>query len=187
MARSAGLLLYRWREGRPEVFLIHPGGPFFRKREEGAWAIPKGGIDEGEAPFETACREFREETGFEPPEGPYAELGEIRQRSGKRVRAWAAEGDCDPEKLDSAFFEMEWPPRSGNKQSFPEADRAGWFDLPAAKLRLHFAQSAFVDALAKHLEVPVPEQTAPHPAKKKKKRTKRGKKKRRGGGQNEKR
>ncbi|OPY11960.1 MAG: RNA pyrophosphohydrolase [Syntrophaceae bacterium PtaB.Bin038] len=133
--RSAGLLLYRVRAGRLEVFLVHPGGPFWAKKDLGAWSIPKGGIDEAEDPLEAARREFEEETGFRP-EGLFRKLEPVRQRSGKIVYAWAVEGDCDPAALRSNTFEMEWPPRSGRHREFPEVDRAGWFDLETANNKI---------------------------------------------------
>jgi predicted NUDIX family NTP pyrophosphohydrolase len=128
---SAGLLLYRVREGILEVFLVHPGGPFWAKKDLGAWSIPKGEIDEGEDPLEAARREFEEETGFRPG-GMFRELAPVRQRSGKIVHAWAVEGDCESAAIRSNTFTMEWPPRSGRQQEFPEVDRAGWFGIPQA-------------------------------------------------------
>ncbi len=132
---SAGLLLYRIREGAVEVFLVHPGGPFWAKKDLGAWSIPKGEIAEGEDPLEAARREFKEETGFRP-EGEFREFEPVRQRSGKVVHAWAVEGDCDPTAIRSNTFEMEWPPRSGRRQEYPEVDRAGWFGLDRAKEKI---------------------------------------------------
>lgn len=133
--RSAGLLLYRVRERAAEVFLVHPGGPFWSRKDLGAWSIPKGEIAEGEDPLEAARREFEEETGFRP-EGEFRELEPVRQRSGKVVHAWAVEGDCDPAVIRSNTFSMEWPPRSGRRQQYPEVDRAGWFDLERAKEKI---------------------------------------------------
>lgn len=133
--RSAGLLLYRVREETLEVFLVHPGGPFWARKDLGVWSIPKGEIDEGEDPLEAARREFEEETGFRP-EGEFRELTPIRQRSGKIVHAWAVEGDCDPTILRSNIFTLEWPPRSGRQKEFPEADRAGWFSLTQAREKI---------------------------------------------------
>ncbi len=132
---SAGLLLYRFRAGVLEVFLIHPGGPFWEKKDLGAWSIPKGELDEGEDAFEAARREFEEETGFRP-EGIFLELTPVRQRSGKIVHAWAVEGDCDSRAVRSNTFTMEWPPRSGRQQEFPEVDRAGWFTVDLAKEKI---------------------------------------------------
>jgi predicted NUDIX family NTP pyrophosphohydrolase len=140
--RSAGILLFRHRPTGPEVLLVHPGGPFWARRDAGAWSIPKGEHDDGEEPVDTARREFGEEL---------VPLGEIRQRSGKRVQAWAAEGDLDPEAVRSNTFELEWPPKSGRVQTFPEVDRAGWFALDEAQERLLPAQAAFVERLREHL------------------------------------
>ena len=121
--RSAGLLLYRRSERGTEVFLVHPGGPFWAKKDLGAWSIPKGEYAEDEAALAAARREFQEETGF-AIEGDFLDLGTVRQTGGKLVTAWALEGDCDPSAVHSNTFEMEWPPRSGKKQTFPEIDRA---------------------------------------------------------------
>lgn len=142
-ALSAGLLLVRSR-GTLEHFLVHPGGPYFRGRDDGAWSLPKGLVGEGEDPLAAARRELREETGFAPPEGPYVELGEVRLRSGKRVVAWAVAGDVDPARLVSDTFELEWPPRSGRRASFPEVDRGGWFDARSAAKKLSAAQVPFL-------------------------------------------
>jgi predicted NUDIX family NTP pyrophosphohydrolase len=151
-ARSAGILLYRRGSSGPEVLLVHPGGPFWARRDAGAWSIPKGEHAEGEEPVDTARREFAEETGHTLPLDELVPLGEIRQRSGKRVQAWAAEGDLDPDAVESNTFELEWPPRSGRLQTFPEVDRAGWFPLEEAVERLLPAQTAFVERLRAHLD-----------------------------------
>ncbi|MGE3273532.1 MAG: NUDIX domain-containing protein [Vicinamibacterales bacterium] len=148
---SAGLLLYRHREGRLEVLLIHPGGPYWARRDEGAWSIPKGTPEPGEDLITTARREFAEETGFAAP-GPAIPLGSIRQKAGKVVHAWAVEGDADPAALSSNTFEMEWPPRSGRRQVFPEVDRCAWLDLDAARAKMLPAQAAFLDRLSDALE-----------------------------------
>lgn len=132
---SAGLLLYRIRDGILEVFLVHPGGPFWEKKDLGVWSIPKGVIDEGEEPLEAARREFEEETSLRP-EGIFRELAPVRQRSGKIVHAWAVEGDCDPAAVRSNTFTMEWPPRSGRMQEIPEVDRGGWFAVDLAKEKI---------------------------------------------------
>jgi predicted NUDIX family NTP pyrophosphohydrolase len=132
---SAGLLLYRIRGGTLEVFLAHPGGPFWSKKDLGVWSIPKGEIDEGEEPLGAARREFEEETGFRP-EGIFRELTPVRQRSGKIVHAWAVEGDCDATAIRSNTFTLEWPPRSGRHLEVPEVDRAGWFDSDAAREKI---------------------------------------------------
>jgi predicted NUDIX family NTP pyrophosphohydrolase len=146
---SAGLLLYRRRSGDLEVLLVHPGGPFWAKKDDGAWSIPKGEYDAGEDPLEVATREFEEELGVAPPPVDAAvPLGELRQPSGKRVSAWAVEGDAEVEDVRSNTFPMEWPPRSGRMQEFPEVDRAGWFDLDAARRKLLKGQVAFLDRLA---------------------------------------
>lgn len=144
---SAGILLWRRREGRLEVLLGHPGGPYFAGKDADHWTVLKGEIDPGEDPLEVACREFEEETGHEAPKGPATPLGDIRQKSGKRVIAWAVEGDLDPETAVSNAFEMEWPPRSGRKQDFPEIDRVAWFDLVEARVKIKAAQTAFLDRL----------------------------------------
>jgi predicted NUDIX family NTP pyrophosphohydrolase len=141
--QSAGLLLYRVREGILEVFLVHPGGPFWAKKDLGAWSIPKGEIDEGEDPLEAARREFEEETGFRPG-GMFRGLTPLRQRSGKIVHAWAVEGDCDPRAIRSNSFAMEWPPRSGRQQEFSEVDRADWFSISEARERILDGQRALL-------------------------------------------
>ncbi len=143
---SAGLLLYHIREGVLEVFLVHPGGPFWKNKDLGAWSIPKGEIDEGEDPLGAARREFEEETGFRP-EGNFLELAPVRQRSGKIVHAWAVEGDCDPRAARSNTFTMEWPPRSGRQQEFPEVDRAGWFAADAAEEKILEGQRGLLEQL----------------------------------------
>jgi predicted NUDIX family NTP pyrophosphohydrolase len=147
MARlSAGLLLYRRRTGRLEVFLVHPGGPFWAKKDEGVWSIPKGECAEGEEPVAAARREVAEETGVVVA-GDLLPLGEVRQAGGKRVAAWAVEMDFDPAVVRSNAFSMEWPPKSGKLREFPEVDRADWFPIAAAKTKLLSAQVAFVDRL----------------------------------------
>jgi len=138
------LLLYRFHEGTLEVFLVHPGGPFWAKKDLGAWSIPKGEIDEGEDPLEAARREFEEETGFRP-EGMFRELTPVKQRSGKIVHTWAVEGDCDSAAIRSNTFSMEWPPRSGRQQEFPEVDRAGWFSIPEAREKILDVQRALME------------------------------------------
>lgn len=136
MARkSAGLIMYRRREGRLQVFLVHPGGPFWKDKDLGAWSIPKGEYPPEEDPLSAAKREFQEETSFKA-DGPFMELTPVTQPGGKVVQAWAFEGDCDPTAVKSNTFWMEWPPRSGKRQAFPEVDRAAWFDLEEAKERI---------------------------------------------------
>jgi predicted NUDIX family NTP pyrophosphohydrolase len=143
---SAGLLMYRWLHGAVEVFLVHPGGPFWKNKDDGSWSIPKGEYPEGEDPLEAARREFREETGFEP--GPnLAALGDLRQPSGKILSVWAFEGDCDPAELRSNTFSTEWPPKSGRTSEFPEVDRGAWFSIDAAKTKLLKGHVAFLDRL----------------------------------------
>jgi predicted NUDIX family NTP pyrophosphohydrolase len=149
--RSAGILLYRRRDGATEVLLVHPGGPFWAKKDRGAWSIPKGEYEEGEDPLVVALREFEEETGQPPPRADLVELGEVRQRGGKVVTAWAAPGDVDPATITSNTFTLEWPPRSGSRREFPEVDRAGWFDLATARDKLLATQAELVDRLREHL------------------------------------
>ena len=145
--RSAGILLYRLRDGAPEVLLVHPGGPFWARKDERAWSIPKGEYDDGEDPRACALREFEEETGTALPPGELVELGSVKQKGGKVVTAWGAEGDLDADAVRSNTFTMEWPPRSGRMQEFPEVDRAGWFGLDEAREKLNPAQAALLDRL----------------------------------------
>ena len=144
--RSAGLLMYRRRNSEIEVFLVHPGGPYWSKKDLGAWSIPKGEHLGGEEPFDVAKREFEEETGF-APSGNFIGLGDLKQPGGKIVNAWAFEGDCDPEKLKSNTFMMEWPPRSGRRIEVPEVDRGCWYSIEEARSRLLPGQRAFLDRL----------------------------------------
>ena len=144
---SAGILLYRRRDSGIEVLLVHPGGPFWAKKDDGAWSIPKGEVDGDEALLDAARREFREETGF-PVDGSFHALPPVRQPGGKTVHAWAVAGDCDPSAVRSNRFTLEWPPRSGRMQDFPEVDRAGWFDLAAARRKLTRGQLPLLEALA---------------------------------------
>ena len=143
---SAGILLYRKRDGEIEVFLVHPGGPFWAKKDEGAWSIPKGEYTEGEDPLAVAKREFREETGSEVS-GNCAALVPLKQPSGKVIAAWAVEGEVDPASLRSNTFSMEWPPKSGKYQEFPEVDRALWCGLAIARKKLLPGQRSFLDQL----------------------------------------
>lgn len=133
---SAGLILYRMQSGKLEVLLVHPGGPFWSKKDEGAWFVPKGELNVGEEPLAGAKREFEEETGLKP-EGEFLALGSVKQKSGKTIVAWAFEGDCDPSSIKSNTFTIEWPPKSGRQQEFPEIDRAGFFTVPQAKAKMH--------------------------------------------------
>lgn len=150
--RSAGLLLYRRTGTVVEVLLVHPGGPYWARRDDGAWSLPKGEYTADEDPLEVAYREFREELGTDAPSGPEpAFLGEVRQSGGKRVSAWAVEGDLDVSVVRSNTFAMEWPPGSGATREFPEVDRAGWFDLDAAHRKLIAAQVEFLDRLSARL------------------------------------
>jgi predicted NUDIX family NTP pyrophosphohydrolase len=149
---SAGLIMYRVRDRIVEVLLVHPGGPLWAKKDQGAWSIPKGEISPGEDALSRAKREFEEETGV-IPEGEFVPLGTITQKSGKKVQAWAFAGDCDPKRVRSNTFEMEWPPRSGQKQEFPEVDRAEFFEIEEAKRRINAAQSGLLSELH-HLLLP---------------------------------
>lgn len=146
--QSAGLILYRLGQAGPEVFLVHPGGPFWRRRDQGAWSIPKGEHGEREDGLAAAVREFREETGLEAPDVEWRSLGSVRQRGGKVVAAWAGRGELDPDRVRSNTFELEWPPRSGRTATFPEVDRAGWFDLATARHLVNAGQVPFIDRLA---------------------------------------
>jgi predicted NUDIX family NTP pyrophosphohydrolase len=144
--QSAGILLYRFRDNQLQFFLIHPGGPFFSKKDNGSWSIPKGEFNNDENPLDAAKREFMEETG-QPIDGKFIELEPVIQKAGKKVYAWAVEGDVDHEAIVSNLFEMEWPPRSGKKQTFPEVDKASWFDIEEAKAKINAAQFGFVEEL----------------------------------------
>ena len=151
MARtSAGLLLYRWREGRLEVFLVHPGGPFWARKDQGAWSIPKGEFTAGEDPLLAARREVEEETGL-VPDGAFVALSPLRQAGGKIVHAFALEGDCDPTAIRSNSFTIEWPPRSGQRREFPEVDRAAWFALAEAKRKILKSQLGLLEELVELL------------------------------------
>jgi predicted NUDIX family NTP pyrophosphohydrolase len=144
--QSAGILLYRFINKQLQVFLVHPGGPFFKNKDDGTWSIPKGEFLDDEEALTAAKREFEEETG-QLIDGSFILLEPITQKSGKKVYAWAVEGDIDHETIFSNTFEMEWPPKSGKKQAFPEVDRAGWFDTETAKVKIISAQIALVDNL----------------------------------------
>ncbi|MGW3018724.1 NUDIX domain-containing protein [Streptomyces longwoodensis] len=148
--RSAGLLLFRRTADGPQVLLGHMGGPFFARKDAGAWTVPKGEYEPDEPAWEAARREFREELGLEPPDGEAIALGEVRQTNGKLVTAWAVEADLDPAAVVPGTFTMEWPPRSGRLREFPELDRVAWFGLAQARAVIVTAQAAFLDRLAEH-------------------------------------
>ena len=151
-AASAGLVLYRRRDGNVEVFLAHPGGPFWARRDEGAWTVPKGMIEAGEDALAAAVREFSEETGL-VPSGPYLSLGEVRQKSGKIVHAWASEGDADPSCVRSNVVSMEWPRGSRRMMTFPEVDRCAWFSLEEAMRRILSSQRPLLERLEELVSV----------------------------------
>jgi len=150
---SAGLLMYRHRDGQVEVFVVHPGGPFWAKKDLGSWTIPKGEYPESEDPLHAAQREFQEETGFRA-EGSFIPLGDLKQPSGKMLTAWAFEGDCDPGQLKSNTFPLEWPPRSGRQVEFPEIDCGEWFEIEAAREKLLPGQRPLLDRLLQKLTTP---------------------------------
>jgi predicted NUDIX family NTP pyrophosphohydrolase len=151
--RSAGILLYRLATGAPEVLLVHPGGPYWARRDLGAWTIPKGELEEGESAPECALRELGEELGAAPAVAVenLVELGSVRQKAGKVVEAWAVEADFDPARLRSNTFALEWPPRSGSEREFPEVDRAEWFEPERAEQKILPAQAPLIDRLLEHL------------------------------------
>jgi predicted NUDIX family NTP pyrophosphohydrolase len=143
---STGLVVYRQRAGALEVFLVHPGGPFWAKKDFGVWSIPKGEVEPGQDSLAEAQRELREETGCQV-DGEFRPLKPVKQAGGKIVHAWAIAGDCDADRIVSNEFAVEWPPRSGRRQNFPEVDRAAWFDLPTARQKINPAQAALLDEL----------------------------------------
>jgi predicted NUDIX family NTP pyrophosphohydrolase len=145
--KSAGIVLYRSGAAGIEVLLVHPGGPFWAKKDAGVWSIPKGEYEDDEDPLACALREFEEETGTRLGSDDVVELGSVRQKSGKQVTAWAVAGDLDPDTVRSNTFSMEWPPRSGRKAEFPEVDRADWFGLDVAREKLVTAQAELLDRL----------------------------------------
>jgi predicted NUDIX family NTP pyrophosphohydrolase len=154
--QSAGILLYRLSGGQLEVLLVHPGGPFFARKDTGVWSIPKGEFD-GEDRVAAAKREFAEETGAQAPDSDdYLELGSVKNKSGKTIYAFAVQGDLDVTKIKSNTFDLEWPPKSGEIRQFPEVDNAGWFDIQKAKQKVNSAQSEFVDRLCAELHIIVP-------------------------------
>lgn len=144
--QSAGILLYRKNVNTLQVFLVHPGGPFFVNKDDGSWSVPKGEFLDDEDPLEAAKREFEEETG-KVINGKFIALNPVTQKGGKTVQAWAVEGDIDPAIIKSNHFEIEWPPRSGKQKTFPEIDRAAWFDLDVARVKINPAQAVFIDEL----------------------------------------
>ena len=148
---SAGILMYRYCASKLEIFLVHPGGPFWKNKDVGAWSIPKGEFDKGEDPLEAAKREFQEETGFAVI-GSFIALGPVRQAGGKLVHTWAVEGDCKAEFIKSNSFTMEWPPRSGRRKEFPEVDRAGWFSIELAREKILEGQLMLLDELQRKLK-----------------------------------
>ncbi|MFE2642045.1 NUDIX domain-containing protein [Streptomyces nigra] len=148
--RSAGLLLFRRTDAGPEVLLGHMGGPYFARRDAGAWTVPKGEYTQDEPAWDAARREFEEELGLPPPEGEAVPLGEVKQAGGKTVTVWAVEADLDPAAVVPGTFTMEWPPRSGRTQEFPELDRVAWLSLDRAREVIVKAQAAFLDRLAEH-------------------------------------
>jgi predicted NUDIX family NTP pyrophosphohydrolase len=156
MKQSAGLLVYRKSSNGVEVLIVHPGGPFWAKKDKGAWSIPKGEFEDDDA-LVAAKREFQEETGQKPPAGKYTELGSVKNKSGKVIYAWAVEGDLDVSIVQSNTFTMQWPPRSGQEQEFAEVDRAGWFTPEKAIEKLNVAQVAFVERLVEILGLDLPE------------------------------
>ncbi len=151
--RSAGILLFRRRGGDCDVLLVHPGGPFWRKKDDGAWFIPKGELAEGEEPIAAARREFREELGSEPPDGELLALGVVKNKGGKSIFAWALEGDIDLGTFESNTFTLEWPPRSGKMRDFPEVDRAVFFSAPEAARKIHAAELPLLERLLDALQV----------------------------------
>lgn len=154
MKQSAGLLVYSHRDSQIEVLIVHPGGPYFSKKDFGVWGIPKGNIDDGEKPIEAAKREFKEEIGVNPPQGKLIELGEVKYPSGsKSIIAWAIEGMVDLTKFKSNSIEIEWPPRSGKRQEFPEIDKAEWCGLELASKRMFGPQVIFLERLAEALQI----------------------------------
>ncbi|MCG6936931.1 MAG: NUDIX domain-containing protein [Gammaproteobacteria bacterium] len=151
MKNSAGLLIYRNHDNRTEVLLVHPGGPLWAKKDAASWSIPKGEFEEGENPLEAAKREFSEETGHVVPEGELLPLEPVKQSSEKIVHAWYLKGDVDAAAIHSNMFEMEWPPKSGTLQEFPEVDKAAWYGLDEAKFKIHKGQIPIIEELEKVL------------------------------------
>lgn len=162
-AQSAGLLAYRLNGDEPEVFIVHPGGPFFANKDNGVWTIPKGLYEADEEAVDAAKREFEEETGFPVTASELIDLGEVHRSDGKTIKAWAFEGDFDESKLESNHFEIEWPPKSKRQQRFPEIDRAVWLRLNEAAEKLQPAQIPFLERLANLLHVPFGSEEIPEP------------------------
>jgi predicted NUDIX family NTP pyrophosphohydrolase len=160
---SAGLIVYRLKNGQPEVLLAHMGAPWWAKKDVGAWTVPKGEVEEGEEPLQTAKREFTEELGIQTPEGEFTELGTIEQNNNKNVQAWAIEADPDISAINSNTFKAEWPPRSGKIHDFPEVDRVGWFRLTEAAQKSVSGQSGLFERLANILHVPFGSEEIPEP------------------------
>lgn len=148
---SSGILLYRIIQSSAEILLVHPGGPFFARKDDGSWTIPKGELIDDEDPLHAAIREFEEETGYKPA-GNFIALPAIKQKGGKIVQCWAVSGDLDPAAIVSNTFEMEWPPRSGKRKSFPEVDRAAWFSIPEARQKINERQVDFINKLLEVIE-----------------------------------
>lgn len=158
--QSAGILLYRMAKQGPQVLLVHPGGPFWAKKDLGAWSIPKGEFEEGETPLTAARREFHEETSFTlPPREPLS-LGTAKLSSGKLIHAWALMGDANATSMKSNMFSMEWPPKSGVEQEFPEVDKAAWYTLDEARAKINKGQVPFIETLAEHLGASLAAQTS---------------------------
>lgn len=156
--QSAGILVYRKGTGKVEVLIVHPGGPFWAKKDKGAWSLPKGEFTDDEDGLAAAKREFAEELGVNPPEGDYLELGSVKNKSGKTIFGWAVEGELDVSAVKSNVFKMEWPPKSGTEQEFPEVDRASWFSPEKAEAKLNPAQADFIGRLAEKLGAEIPRQ-----------------------------
>jgi predicted NUDIX family NTP pyrophosphohydrolase len=152
MKKSAGILVFRLTNGKPQFFLVHPGGPFWKNKDEGAWSIPKGEFADDEDPLVAAKREFEEETGIRCG-GKFIELAPVKQKSGKLVFAWALEMDIDPGSVKSNLFSVEWPPKTGKMQEFPEIDKGGWFDVHVAKQKINASQAYFLDQLVTKLNL----------------------------------
>jgi predicted NUDIX family NTP pyrophosphohydrolase len=154
---SAGILVYRKKGALLEVLIAHHGGPFWAKKDNGAWSIIKGEYDGSEEPFDAAKREFKEETSHNAPQGEYMDLGELKRKDDKTIKIWAIEGDFDAKTIKSNTFKMEWPPKSGKIQKFPENDRAEWFTLPAAMPKMNNGQEIFLERLAENLKINIDE------------------------------